>query len=84
MPGAEKELRKARELGVSDESVLTLLARSYLTQVKYYDVQSLSKLLPTALKKAQVELLTSQGIASLCQGDTEKANESDYSCCYRY
>lgn len=76
MPGAEKELHKARELGVSDESVLPLLASAYLAQGKYEDVQNLPRLQSSAAAKAQAELLTSQAIASLSQGDTDKASES--------
>ena len=76
MPGSEKELRKAWELGVSDEAILPLLARAYLAQGKYDDVQDLPKLQSSASEKAQASLLTSQGIASLRQGDTDKASES--------
>lgn len=76
MPGAEKELRKAWELGVSDESILPLLARAYLAQGKYDEVQALPELQSSASKKAQASILTSQGIASLRQGDNNSASES--------
>jgi len=76
MPGAEKELRKAWELGVSDESILPLLARAYLAQGKYDEVQALPELQSSASKKAQASILTSRGIASLRQGDNDRASES--------
>jgi len=74
MPSAEKELVKARELGVSDESVFPLLARAYLAQGKYDDVLGLG-VQSSFSKEVQASLLTSQGIATLRQGNSKKADE---------
>jgi len=74
-PSAEKELRKARELGAVEESVLPLLASVYLAQNKYDGVQGL-EVQSSFSKEVQASLLTSHGIALLRQGNSNKANES--------
>jgi len=72
MPGAEKELLRAREFGVVDESILPRLARALLQQKKYTDLQGLSesRLSVDALK---AEVLATKGLGRLRQGVPEKA-----------
>ncbi|HHH39538.1 MAG TPA: tetratricopeptide repeat protein, partial [Sedimenticola sp.] len=69
---AEKELRRARELGVVDDSVLPLLARSLLRQKKYAALKALDLSgLTTPENRAQV--LAVQGLGLLAQGRLDAA-----------
>ncbi len=68
--GAEKELRRAIELGLADGSVLPLLARVLLAQGKYDELQALS-LEKLVAKDQKAGVLASQGLGKLAQ---EKAD----------
>lgn len=70
---AEKELKRARELGVVDESVRPLLARSYTAQGKYDEVLALATDgLSTA---AQTQILASQAAALIARKQFDRAGE---------
>jgi len=71
-PGAEKELLRARELGVSDEAVLPPLAKAYLKQRKTEETLGM-RAGQSFSAETQANLLTSHGMAYLIQGDIEKA-----------
>jgi len=73
-PGAEKELLRARELGVADELVLPTLARVYLKQRKFEEILSLAAT-DFSSPEAKANLLTSQGLAYVAQRDIEKAQQ---------
>ncbi|ALP54111.1 hypothetical protein Tel_13755 [Candidatus Tenderia electrophaga] len=68
---AEKELKRARELGVVDESVRPLLARSYASQGKYDDVLALP--IEGLSPKAQTQILAAQATALIAQNRYEEA-----------
>lgn len=74
MSGAEKELRKARELGVADEAVLPLLARALLSQAKYEDLDALS-LQHLSVGLAKAEVLSAQGLGKLAQRKPDEARK---------
>ena len=69
---AEKELGKARELGVVDESVMPLLARALLQQEKYQEVLELESGYSLS-NEAAAELLASRGLAYLLLGESDNA-----------
>ncbi len=70
-PAAEKELNRARELGVADELVLPLLAQALLEQGKTAKVQEISKEgLPG---EQQAKVAAQQGLGKLAEGNTEDA-----------
>lgn len=72
MPGAEKELEIARDLGVADESILPTLSRSLLAQGKYEDLLALpARNLTSGTAKAEV--LAAQGLGELLQDNPEAA-----------
>ena len=71
-PSAEKELRSARELGVADESIVPLLARSLLQQEKYQEVLELDSG-SSLSNEAAAELLASRGLAYLLLGENDNA-----------
>ena len=71
MPAAEKELTRARELGVEDELILPLLSRVLYLQGKRDELQSLT--LQNLTMQAQAEVLAVQGEAKLAQGETAEA-----------
>ena len=69
---AEKELNKARSLGVRDDSIVPLLLEALLMQKKYrgvidFDVSGVHSVDSTA------EIFASRGLAYLLQNDLEKA-----------
>lgn len=68
---AEKELLRARELGVVDELTLPLLARSLILQGKHEDIRALS--LSNLSAEAKAVVLASQGLSLLSQGKLEEA-----------
>ncbi|HDZ79426.1 MAG TPA: tetratricopeptide repeat protein, partial [Gammaproteobacteria bacterium] len=71
---AEKELRRASELGVADGAVLPLLVRALLAQGKLDELQVLSlDNLTTNNQKAAV--LAAQGLGKLIQGEVDRAEE---------
>lgn len=74
MAGAEKELRRAAELGVADDAVMPVLARALLSQRKFEDLYALSlnKLAPGATR---AEVLSAQGLGKLKQRNTEEAQK---------
>ncbi len=70
-PAAEKELNRARELGVADELVLPLLAQALLEQGKTAKVQEISKEgLPS---DQQAKVAAKQGLGKLVEGNAEDA-----------
>jgi putative PEP-CTERM system TPR-repeat lipoprotein len=70
-PAAEKELNRAKELGVADELVAPLLARALLEQGKTTKVQQLQK--ENLPEEAQVTVLSNQGLGKLMEGKPEDA-----------
>jgi len=72
--GAEKELRNASRLGVVDEAVLPLLARSLLEQGKHDQLQILY-LKNAAAREQNASLLATQGLGRLVQGNPDAARE---------
>lgn len=73
MPGADKELRHARQLGYSNDEVLPLLAQAMLGQAKLDELLALPEENLTADSLAM--LLSAQGLARLVQGEVEAAGE---------
>lgn len=69
---AEKELRRAQQLGWPADDVRPLLARAYQAQGKYAEVGELQHQDLTAPAAAQV--LSTRALAALAQGDTPEAN----------
>ncbi|MFC1602336.1 XrtA/PEP-CTERM system TPR-repeat protein PrsT [Pseudomonadota bacterium] len=71
---AEKELNKARELGVNDDSVLPLLLEALLLQENYSRVleQDISSV---RTKNVVAELLASRGLAYIFQNKLDKAGQ---------
>jgi len=72
--GAEKELRRARDLGVSNTAVLPLLARALLMEGKRKAVLDL-EIPPNLPPAARSQLLTSQGMAYLVTNDPLAADD---------
>ena len=73
--GAEKELRRARELGVSDAAILPLLARALLMEDKPKAVIDLE--IPLDLPTvAHSQLLTSAGLAYIATNDLLAAEKA--------
>lgn len=70
---AEKELKRARELGVVDESVRPLLARSYTAQGKYEEVMALQT--DGLSAAAQTQILAAQAAALLARNRLDQAEE---------
>ena len=69
---AEKELRRASELGVADGAVLPLLARALLAQGNQEELQAL----PVAnlmTKDQKAEVFAAQGLGDLAQGEVDAA-----------
>lgn len=71
---AEKELRRARELGVSDDAVLPPLARALVMQGKHEALQKLS-LRSLTVADAKATVLAAQGLGKLVQKDLAAAND---------
>lgn len=71
MASAEKELTRARELGVEDELILPLLARALLLQGKGDEVLKLP--LKNLSNSGQVEVLAAQGQVKMAQGELTEA-----------
>jgi putative PEP-CTERM system TPR-repeat lipoprotein len=69
---ADKELRRAHELGIVDEAVIPLIARALLQQEKYKEVLELGTG-SSLSNEAAAELLTSRGLAYLLLGENDKA-----------
>ena len=67
-PAAEKELRRASELGLADGALLPLLARALLAQGKYDELRALP-LGNLTTKEQKAEILTAQGLGK--PGQTE-------------
>lgn len=75
-PAAEKELRRAMELGLSPAAVTVSLGRALLVQDKYQDVLGLS-LEQAGLSNDDLALLTAiHGHAHYGLGDNERARDS--------
>lgn len=70
---AEKELRRARELGVEDSSIMPPLAESLLMQGRHAEVVSM-KIDPQFSTAAQTGLWVSRSLALLMSGDTSGAS----------
>ena len=73
-PSAEKELRRASELGEVDEAVLPFLARALLQQNKFQEVVELDTY-PNLSNEASAELLASRGLAYLMLGESDNARK---------
>ncbi len=71
MAAAEKELTKARSLGVEDEQVLPFLGRSLLYQGKYAEVMDIP--LENLEGEPKSEVLALKGLALVALGDMTKA-----------
>ncbi len=71
MAAAEKELTKARKLGVEDELILPLLSRVLQLQGKSTELLRLP--LENLTTKGKAEVLTAQGQAKLAQGEVAEA-----------
>ena len=71
---AEKELRRASELGVADGAVYPLLARALLAQGKLEELQALPLENLTA-KEQKAQVLAAQGLGKLAQAEVEAAAE---------
>lgn len=69
---AEKELIRARELGVVDESVLPLLVRAWLAQDKFDEVIRL-QVGPPLSEASQADILAVQGDALVNSGKLEES-----------
>lgn len=72
---AEKELEKARELGVSGAGWTILFARSKLLQNKFDDILNISDLNDTASAEQRAELTSLKGYANLGLGKPDAAAE---------
>jgi putative PEP-CTERM system TPR-repeat lipoprotein len=68
---AEKELTRAKKLGVADELVAPLLARALLEQGKTTKVQQLQR--DNLPDDVQATVLSNQGLGKLLEGDQEDA-----------
>ncbi|MBQ0720355.1 MAG: PEP-CTERM system TPR-repeat protein PrsT [Gammaproteobacteria bacterium] len=73
MPGADKELRHARQLGYSNDEVLPLLAQAMLGQAKLEELLALPA--ETLAADSLATLLSAQGLAKLAEGEVEAAGE---------
>ena len=71
-PSAEKELRRASELGEADEAVIPSLARALLQQNKFQQVLELDTDAGFS-NEAAAELLASRGLAYLMLGERDNA-----------
>jgi putative PEP-CTERM system TPR-repeat lipoprotein len=68
---AEKELRRASEVGVADGAVLPLLARALLAQGKHEELQALP--LENLTRDQKAEVLAAQGLGELEQEELDAA-----------
>ncbi len=73
MPSADKELRRAKQLGVPVEQVLPLLAQAFLKQGKFDELQALST--GSLAGEPLATLLAAQGLGKLAQGEVAEAGE---------
>ena len=73
LSAAEKELLKARSLGVSDESVLPIIARTYYYQGKYDEVLRLES--SGLATDALAELVALQGAALISTNRLDEATK---------
>lgn len=73
MAGAEKELRRAGDLGVVDASVLPLLSQALLAQGKYEDLENLSLERMAGTGAPLAEVMAAQGLGKLERGNLEEA-----------
>lgn len=67
MPSADKELRRAKQLGVSVEQVLPLLAQAFLKQGKFDQLQDLP--VESLAGEPLATLLAAQGLGKLAKGE---------------
>lgn len=72
---AEKELNKARELGVNNDSIVPLLLESLLIQKKYKSVINFN-VNKVHSSDSMAEVFASRGLAYLLQNDLEKAQHA--------
>lgn len=73
--GAEKELIKARQLGVSEEQFVPLLAKAYIQQQKYTDVLELGNV-SSLSSGAAAEFLAARGLAFFGQNKKQQAAQA--------
>ena len=73
MPSADKELRRARQLGVPAEQVSPLLAQAFLKQGKFAELEALS--VESLGGEPLATLLSAQGLGHLAQGELAEAGE---------
>ncbi|MEZ0148429.1 MAG: XrtA/PEP-CTERM system TPR-repeat protein PrsT [Candidatus Reddybacter sp.] len=73
MPSADKELRRAKQLGVPAEQVLPLLAQAFLKQAKFDELQALSA--GSLAGEPLATLLAAQGLGKLAQDEVAEAGE---------
>ena len=73
MPRADKELRHARQLGVSAERVLPLLAQVFLRQAKFEELQDLP--IENLAGDSLETVLAAQGLGKLAQGKVKEGED---------
>jgi len=71
---AEKEIRRAGELGVGNDAVIPALAQALLLQGKIDEVLDLAQP-PDLSTRSRGEVMAAQGLALLAKGDKGRANE---------
>jgi len=73
---AEKELKKAEQLGAEKKEYVVLLAQALLLQGKFDQVVSLAQSLGDGEAKVNAELVSVRGDAYLSRNDIQKAEDS--------
>ncbi len=71
MPSADKEFRHARQLGISPEQVLPLLAKVFLRQAKFTELLALPE--DNLSVEPLATLLSAQALGHLAQGEVDAA-----------
>ena len=69
--GAEKELTRAKKLGVGDKEILPLLSQAYLQQGKSEEVLALPE--EDLAADEQAEVLANKGLVKLAKGEIDEA-----------
>ena len=75
-PAAEKELRRAQELGVSSEAIAVPLAKALLLQAKFRELLENIPVLQSLSPDAMAELYFLRGKAFVGLGELDKATEA--------
>lgn len=72
-PSAEKELRRAQELGAPNAQIIANLAKAFLLQGKIDEALNTAKPIKHATGNVNAEILSVQGDALLAKGKVEAA-----------